>query len=246
MSAPGKNVQNAHVRAIVLAAGEGRRMGGSKALLVVDARPLVVRHVQRLAELGCESIAVVVRPDVARTVSRLLEKAAVSRLFAGGLDVRVIAAETSSQAASLAAGLATWRSLASAASRSRETRETLDMLDTRDTILVVPVDMRPASLGTMRALAGRLASDREALAVTPSCRGRGGHPIAVRAEVLAPYSASASGAEPPPLRDVLAAAGARRVRIDVDDPNVLDDLDEPADLEDVDTPLRFADAAYAS
>lgn len=269
MSAPGKNVHNARLRAVVLAAGEGRRMGGSKALLVVDARPLVVRHVQRLAELGCESIAVVVRPGVAPAVSRLLERATGSRLVAqpGRLDVRVIAVQTSSQAASLAAGLGTWRAPPRAASRSHAARDARDASvppeahdapdtcdtpdaretpDTRDTVFVVPVDMRPASLATLRALAGRLDSDREALAATPSCGGRGGHPIAVRAELLGPYVAATSGAEPPPLRDVLAAAGARRVRIDVDDPNVLDDLDEPADLADLDAPLCFADAAYAS
>jgi CTP:molybdopterin cytidylyltransferase MocA len=235
-------MQNARLRAVVLAAGEGRRMGGSKALLVVDARPLVVRHVQRLAELGCESIAVVVRPDVAWLVSSLLEKAAEARLFAQGVDVRIVAAATPSQAASLAAGLATWRSsIDPAIARGREV------------VLVTPVDMRPASLATLRALRNALDADAAALAATPTCSGRGGHPVAARADLLAPYDVASTGStsstapstDPPPLRDVLASAGARRVRVAVLDENILDDLDEPADLGELDAPVRFAGAQCA-
>ena len=47
--------------AIVLGAGEGRRMGGPKALLVIDGKPLICRHVERLREVECRSIVVVVR-----------------------------------------------------------------------------------------------------------------------------------------------------------------------------------------
>jgi CTP:molybdopterin cytidylyltransferase MocA len=233
---------NARMRAVVLAAGEGRRMGGSKALLVVDARALVVQHLQRLAELGCASIAIVVRPDVAWLVSRLLEKAAEARLFANGVDVRVIAAATSSQAASLAAGLATWRSsIAPASARDPASARA------RDVVLVAPVDMRPASLATLRALTSALQADEAALAATPTCGGRGGHPVAARAQLLAAYdvaSTERSGA-PPSLRDVLASAGARRIRVEVGDETILDDLDEPADLAGLDVPLRFAGAHCA-
>ena len=51
--------------AIVLAAGAGERMGGSKALLVVDGRPLARAHVERAHEAGCDRVVVVTRPDIA-------------------------------------------------------------------------------------------------------------------------------------------------------------------------------------
>lgn len=81
--------------AIVLAAGEGRRMGGPKALLVVDGLTLVERHVARLREVGVPEIVVVVRPAVAPAIARA--------------GVRAVVATTCSQACSLAAGLAALR-----------------------------------------------------------------------------------------------------------------------------------------
>ena len=48
---------------IVLAAGDGRRMGGRKARLLVDGQPLVVHHVRRLLDAGCVEVIAAVRPD---------------------------------------------------------------------------------------------------------------------------------------------------------------------------------------
>jgi molybdenum cofactor cytidylyltransferase len=78
--------------AIVLAAGAGRRMGGPKALLVVDGQPLICAHVQRLREVFCRPIIVVTRPDVAAALGEIP-------------GVQSISAETDSMAASLSVAL---------------------------------------------------------------------------------------------------------------------------------------------
>lgn len=78
--------------AIVLAAGEGRRMGGPKALLMVDGKPLIAAHVQRLREVGCQPIIVVTRTVTAAAIGDMP-------------DVRVICADTGSMAESLHVGL---------------------------------------------------------------------------------------------------------------------------------------------
>ncbi|MEO7092599.1 MAG: NTP transferase domain-containing protein, partial [Polyangiales bacterium] len=50
--------------ALVLAAGKGMRVGGPKALLLVDGAPLLVAHVQaRLAD--CDRVVVVTRRSIA-------------------------------------------------------------------------------------------------------------------------------------------------------------------------------------
>jgi molybdenum cofactor cytidylyltransferase len=79
--------------AIVLAAGAGRRMGGPKALLLVDGEPLVCAHVRRLRELGCSPILVVTRPSAAAVLGQV----------AGAHNV---VADTDSMTASLMAALA--------------------------------------------------------------------------------------------------------------------------------------------
>jgi CTP:molybdopterin cytidylyltransferase MocA len=184
------------VHGIVLAAGEGRRMGGVKALLDADGTTLVERHVTRLVEIGCTSVVIVVRPTAAASVRVLLLEQA---------RARVEAVETCSQAESLAAGL-----------------RVLDA-SRHDVIVVTPVDMLPAETRTHRALFACL--EGPTLAVTPSFRGHGGHPVVARREVFAKYDVSL-----PPLRELLASLGTARQRIEVDDPLVLGDLDTPSDL----------------
>jgi molybdenum cofactor cytidylyltransferase len=50
---------------VVLAAGDGARMGRSKALLLVGDEPLAVGHARRAIEGGCARVVLVVRPEVA-------------------------------------------------------------------------------------------------------------------------------------------------------------------------------------
>lgn len=193
------------LRAIVLAAGEGRRMGESKALLEIEGATLVERHVERLLEVGCSSIVVVVRPEAGPQVSALLRAHEA---------VRVEAVATRSQGESLAAGLR----------RLEGSRG--------DVVIITPVDMLPAEAGTHQALLGSLTG--AALAATPVYRGRGGHPVIAHRSVLAAYETPATGAAPkpapPPLREALAEAGDARRRVEVDDESVIGDLDTPSDV----------------
>lgn len=78
--------------AIVLAAGKGRRMGGPKALLMVDGKPLIDAHVQRLSEVGCRPIIVVTRAATAAAMGDIP-------------GARVICADTASMAESLAVAI---------------------------------------------------------------------------------------------------------------------------------------------
>ena len=223
------------VAAIVLAAGEGRRMGIAKALLTLDGVTLVERHVARLVEIGCAPVIVVLRPDVAGALRPRIERERAAH---------VLAARTTSQAASLVAGaraLGAWLSDEHAEEHEREAGR--GALTSLRSILVSPVDIMPPSPGTVRALRDALVPPLAA--ATPTHRGRGGHPILVRPEVLARLvradATASAGAELPSLRDVLEGLAERRVRVDVDDPRVLGDFDAPAELPaSLDAPRRSA------
>ena len=54
--------------AIVLGAGRGERMGGPKALLVIDGEPLYLRHVRRARQGGCGDVILVTNREVALEV----------------------------------------------------------------------------------------------------------------------------------------------------------------------------------
>jgi CTP:molybdopterin cytidylyltransferase MocA len=175
-------------------------MGGPKALLLVEGRTLLERHVERLLEAGCAPVLAVVRPglplpDALRGVGR----------------VHLAEVVTASPAESLAAGVEALCALLpggrSALARVR--------------LLVGPVDLVPPRVETLRALLSAL--EGEVLAATPAHQGRGGHPVALRGTLLAGVGEGAA----PTLREVLAAAGARRVRLAVEDAAVLGDLDTP-------------------
>jgi CTP:molybdopterin cytidylyltransferase MocA len=142
--------------AIVLAAGEGRRMGGPKALLVVDGKPLVASHVERLREVGCRPIIVVVRASVA---------AAVRAILSDVPEARVVPADTASMAASLALGL----EYVSA--------------EPSQVVVVSPVDTLPVQRATLEALLSAVMAAGVQVA-TPCHRGRGGHPVVARERLL--------------------------------------------------------------
>jgi len=142
--------------AIVLAAGEGLRMGGPKALLVVDGQPLVTAHVQRLREAGCRPIVVVVRAAIATQVRDMLRETP---------EAQVCAADTSSMAASLVAALGC---IAPQSTRA---------------VVVSPIDTLPVRLSTLEALLMAVAAP-EVHAATPRYQARGGHPIIARESLL--------------------------------------------------------------
>jgi len=90
-------------------------------------------------------------------------------------------------------------------------------------VVITPIDVVPVRADTIRALAREL--DRGGtVAATPTCRGRGGHPVVLRRKVLDELTPDGS------LRDVLSALGVRRVRMETDDLAILTDLDMPDDV----------------
>jgi len=145
--------------AIVLAAGEGRRMGGPKALLAVNGEPLVSQHVRRLQEAGCDLVVVVVRSDT---------ESAVRAWCAAWSSVSVVAAETTAPSESLGVGA---RSLGRLSDRN---------------VFVTPVDLLPPQPATLAALWAALR-DETVAAATPRFRGRGGHPVLLRRRVLCDF-----------------------------------------------------------
>jgi molybdenum cofactor cytidylyltransferase len=180
--------------AVILAAGEGRRMGGPKALLELAGEPLLRLHARALGAL-CP-VLVVVRPAIAAEVRQLLDS-----------RVRVHEGEAATQAASL--GLVV--------------RELSTCAQPGSAILITPVDVMPASEATLKALCSALEPGR--LAATPAYRGRGGHPVLVRMELLGALLDPSS--EPASLRTLLASAGRKRVRVEVSDAHIVRDFDTP-------------------
>jgi CTP:molybdopterin cytidylyltransferase MocA len=184
---------------IVLAAGEGRRMGGPKARLVRGGRSLLDAHACRMHECGALATALVVRPAVLAALEP-------SERPPGGW---LVPATTESQAESLGIGL-----------RAVDARV---RLEAEDLLLVSPVDLLPPALTTVRALLDAMTGG--ASAATPTCRGRGGHPVVATFDLVRSYLSSGKT----PLRETLRAAGDARRRIDVEDDAVLGDFDTPTE-----------------
>ena len=194
--------------AILLGAGDGARMGGSKARLVIDGEPLAKLHAKRAREAGCDEVLLVTRPEVAPLFA--------PPFFRG---FRVTTSTASDPSGSLAVALRE-------AGLTRGTRD--DAL-----VLVTPIDALPARVETIALLFAAVRGGLDA--ATPRHGGKGGHPIVARAHLLIDAAESAL-----PLRDVLAALGVKRLRVDVDDPAIGTDMDTPADvLAHTGAPPRF-------
>jgi len=151
--------------AVLLAAGEGRRMGGPKGLLVVDDKTLLRAHVERLREVGCRRVVVVVRLAMAETARVELSEM---------LEVELLATNTASMGESLAAALTR------VASSSEQE------------VIVSPVDTLPARLSTLKALLDAVRLPGVAVA-TPCYLGRGGHPVVARERLLRAFREGYSG-----------------------------------------------------
>ena len=136
------------IAAIVLAAGEGQRMGGPKALLPVGETTFLA-HVCRLLE----------RPAIAAVVAVLGAEAERVRAQASLPGTVTVAVNERWQDGMLSS---VWRGL--------DVAEALDV----DAVLLHPVDNPLVTAATVEAVLGALAGG--ALVAVPSHAGRRGHP----------------------------------------------------------------------
>jgi CTP:molybdopterin cytidylyltransferase MocA len=180
--------------AIILAAGEGKRMGGPKALALLDQDPFLTRVVAACREGGCGSVWTVVRPG-ADAVTAL----AVS------LGTQVVENPDAEDGmfSSVQAGLR-----AAGADPS-----------TPAGFLVFPVDHPRVEARTIGAIVRAAVGHSPDAWIVPGYRGRPGHPVWI-GEALARRILELPSSHT--LRDALAAAGAKRVDLPVDDPGILE------------------------
>lgn len=188
---------------LLLAAGRGRRLGGTKQLLAVATptglKPLVAASFDAIAP-ACASMVVVLGHEQERIAAAL-----GPREYAG-----VRADPDAPMFESVRAGLSRCRELAPGAP-----------------VLLHPADHPFVARGTLDAVLGAGWGEQ---AVAPRFQGKGGHPVlippGVRDTVLA-FDGEGG------LRRFWAERPGVRVFVDVSDPCVTLDLDTPEDYERV-------------
>lgn len=186
--------------AIVLAAGEGRRLGGvCKAALVLPDERTFVRSVLEAARAGgcVDAVVVAGPPHEAATRAAVAAVADATRLVVNPEPSR-------GMASSIALGLAA-------------------LAPSVDVALVWPVDHPFVDAATVRAL---LAAADASSIVVPEHAGRGGHPTAFG---RAWFAALAASVDRGGARQVIVDAGAAARRIPAG-PSVARDVDVPTEL----------------
>ena len=186
--------------AIVLAAGEGRRLGGvAKAALRLPTGVTFLDKIVAVArEAGVGRIVVVAgEPHLA-----------VTRAAAEVADVDRIAVNPDPS-----------RGMASSVEVG------IEQVGDVDAALIWPVDHPGVRVDTIRQLLARIA--REGL-VMPMYGGRGGHPTLFGAELFGELRACVS--QPGGARAVVSRVPKRVIKLPVEDPGVVEDVDEPTDL----------------
>lgn len=182
------------IEGLVLAGGAGRRMGQPKGGLVVDGEPLVRRQADLLAQGGCSPVTVILGCSAER-ISGLI-----------GPDHRVVVNEDweRGQFSSLVAGLA--------------------QMAPSVWVMVLPVDVFPVEVATVRALIGAIPENDTMTAMVPVFNGRRGHPV-----LLSPGMVSlllSLEIESARLDRVLSLS--RVVTVAVDDPGVIKNENFPS------------------
>ena len=190
------------VAAIVLAAGESRRMGGTNKLtLTVDGVPLVARVVDAALASRADPVVVVTGFD----------DDAVRRALAGR-PVQVVhnPAYGEGMSTSLRCGLGA-------------------VPATTDGAVVCLADMPRLTAAVIDRLIGAFDPARGTAACVPAYRGRRGNPVLLSRDLFASAETIVGDRG---ARDVVAAAGDAVAVVDWDDDSVVFDVDEPGDLED--------------
>lgn len=214
---------------IVLAAGQGRRLGGAKALLLwrlPDGRelPLAAVHAEQRLANESDVVVVVARQEVADHLRSWLPPDA--QLLVSTEDARLGPAGSIACAARWLVEQPWWESGPVAGAGRIESLA-----------LITPVDCLPAAASVAAELIAALRRRPEACAARPRFGHRRGHPVALRPDALRPYGVGLV----PTLRDRLRELGGQVIDLEVEDPAVLVDVDTPEDAEACgQAPVRFA------
>lgn len=185
------------VVAILLAAGESRRMGQLKALLPWQGTSLLEHQVAALMAGGASRVIVVVGHQSERLTPLLEGKPGV----VGVLNPDYLQGKTSS----IKAGL---NALAQ---------------DPPRTLLILNVD-QPRSAGTIRSLIDAHCS-KTAVITIPTYQKKGGHPILVDGSLLQEMLSIEE--ESQGMKEVVQRHAERTQRVEMDTPEVLWDLNTP-------------------
>lgn len=196
------STEDSDVGVLVLAAGEGRRLGlGPKAHVRLGEETFLERVVRTSREAGLRAIWAVGSPNDA-----LLPAACAA------LQIHYVLNPTPAlgMSSSIHAGLAA--ALSAASSESPRA------------LLIFPVDVPLVRASTLRAL---VAAEHTDACARPLHAGRHGHPILLGAALAARILSLGPGV---PLRDALASVRAAFVDVAVDDSAALSNVNTPADL----------------
>jgi nicotine blue oxidoreductase len=191
------------IGAVVLAAGEGRRLGGQgKALLDVGGVTFLERVIRTSREGGCDPVWVVIRPGHRETSEMVVSLGARP----------VLNAEP---------GRGMFSSVVEGLSAA------LDEEPAVDGFLVFPVDHPRVRAATVRELIRSLLWKKEGTFVQPVHAKRSGHPVLVdRAGARALHRLDPTTV----FRDALKAAGLSPYPVTVKDPHIRENLNTPSDL----------------
>ena len=188
--------------AVILAAGESRRMGSPKALLPdPDGRPFVTRIIRTLQEAGLTDVVV-----VTGTQHDAIDAAVAADGLYGGVRIVRNKEPGRGQLSSI------WTALDACPSEA-------------EGLLMTLVDVPMVATATVRAVVDAWRQTR-APVVRPIVAGRRGHPVLFDRRLFDELRAAPldSGA-----RVVVRAHWGESVDVPVDDPGSLVDVDTPAD-----------------
>jgi molybdenum cofactor cytidylyltransferase len=200
--------------AVVLAAGNSRRMGRAKLMLELGGVSLIERSVRTLLEAGIELVRLVIPPE-------LDTRFAASEIESGRVELVVNTDRDGGLSSSLRTGV---RALP----------------DDTESILVALADKPFVKVSTVRQLLGVFTEVHEARVVFPSFRGEQGHPVvfdvSLADELLAVL-------EDRGAKDLIHRDPARVVSVDVDDRGVCFDIDTPEDYAEAQEIFRLGSGA---
>jgi CTP:molybdopterin cytidylyltransferase MocA len=184
--------------AVIVAAGLSSRMGAFKPLLPLGNSTIIERIINTLMEGGVQDIAVVTGRDAA-LIEQALAQYTIT--FVHNKDYA-----TTDMFHSASMGLSC-------------------MAEKVDCIFFTPVDVPLFSANTVRFLSARIQNSKEHI-ITPSYKGKSGHPIVMRSSVAKELIShkSANG-----LRGAMEAYCGPKSVIEVEDSGILYDADTPED-----------------